>query len=699
MKQPLFCYIQLALISIASIAIDYFAHQYISIPIFVTIPLLLATRRFGLKIGMSLVVILLAIHFILIRTQPITQDSSYLIITNFIACLSMLGVISFLSSCNIKTREWANQVLESAQLQISTLTKGSDDVFVIFDTNGIITAWGSGAEENFGYTSREMVGSHIGLLIPEFANKSFSKIKKISQHCDRQCIEIEIINKIGERIPVRILWTPIPNSRGEISGYVATIRDNSEQKIIEGVIYEGQARFKLALENAGHGYWDWDIENNSLYLDERCKKIFGLPPEQIDFSCQHFKEIIHPEDYELVQKKLQNHEKLNESGFDHDYRIKRSDGTWAWVNSRGRVIERDQNNNPLRVIGTIHDITERKEATEKLRLQEERFRKAFDYAPIGLALVSPEGAWLRVNKRICEIVGYTEEELLKIDFQTITHPEDLETDLNYVKQMLEGTIQTYQMEKRYFHKKGHIVHVLLAVSLVRDNQNQPLYFISQIKDITARKMAEEKLKQSLREKETLLQEIHHRVKNNLAVIGSLFYLQSRYTDDPTILRLLQDCQDRVRSMALVHEQLYNSPDLSKINFSQYTRELVQSLHRNYNHSGHDIQLQLDLESVTLDVEKAIPCGLILNELITNAFKHAFPNQSSGHIRVSLTQKETGEVTLSVMDSGIGIKPDIIENKKLSLGMRLIHSLSKQIDGRVDFINHNPGTEVTLTMGA
>lgn len=699
MKRSYLCYIAIGLISITSIVIDYFAHPYISIPIFVTIPLILATRRFGLKIGMSIAVILLAIYFVLIRTQPITQDSSYLIITNFIACLTMFGVISFLSSCAIKTREWANDVLESAQLQISTLTKGSDDVFVIFDTNGIITAWGSGAEENFGYTSHEMVGSHIGYLIPEFANKSFSKIKKISQHCDRQCIEREIINKIGERIPVRILWTPIPNSRGEISGYVATIRDNSEQKIIEGVIYEGQERFKLALENADHGYWDWNIENNSLYLDERCKKIFGMPPEQIDFSCLHFKEIIHPEDYELVIKNIENREKLSQSGFDLDYRVKRNDGTWIWVNSRGRVIERDQNNNPLRLIGTIHDITERKEATEKLRLQEERFRKAFDYAPIGLALVSPEGAWLRVNKRICEIVGYTEEELLKIDFQTITHPEDLEEDLNYVKQMLEGTIQTYQIEKRYFHKKGHIVHVLLAVSLVRDNQNQPLYFISQIKDITAGKMAEEKLKQSLREKETLIQEIHHRVKNNLAVIGSLFYLQSRYTDDPKILRLLQDCQDRVRSMALVHEQLYSSPDLSKINFSQYTRELVQSLHRNYNHSGHDIQLQLDLESVTLDVEKAIPCGLILNELITNAFKHAFPNHSSGHIRISLTQKETGEVTLSVMDSGIGIKPDIVENKKLSLGMRLIHSLSKQIDGRVDFINHNPGTEVTLTMGA
>ncbi|MGB7439731.1 MAG: PAS domain S-box protein [Coleofasciculaceae cyanobacterium] len=139
------------------------------------------------------------------------------------------------------------------------------------------------------------------------------------------------------------------------------------------------------------------------------------------------------------------------------------------------------------------DITERKRVAEELRESQERFREAFEYAAIGMALVSPEGCWLQVNHSLCEMVGYSEQELLATTFQAITHPEDLDVDINYVRQMLSGEICTYQMQKRYLHKQGQIVWILLSVSLVRDSQGQPLYFIAQIQDITERKRAEEEL--------------------------------------------------------------------------------------------------------------------------------------------------------------------------------------------------------------
>ncbi|MBV9210773.1 MAG: PAS domain S-box protein, partial [Acidobacteria bacterium] len=151
---------------------------------------------------------------------------------------------------------------------------------------------------------------------------------------------------------------------------------------------------------------------------------------------------------------------------------------------------------PAGVRGVVRDITERKRVEEALQENEARFRGAFDYSSIGMALVYPDGRWLRVNRSICDIVGYSEEELLAIDFQTITHPDDLEKDLDYVRQMLSGEIRSYQMEKRYLHKQGHIVWVMLSVSLVRDANQRPLYFISQIQDITKRKRAEEALRDS-----------------------------------------------------------------------------------------------------------------------------------------------------------------------------------------------------------
>jgi two-component system cell cycle sensor histidine kinase/response regulator CckA len=156
----------------------------------------------------------------------------------------------------------------------------------------------------------------------------------------------------------------------------------------------------------------------------------------------------------------------------------------------------DEQGGPLGVLGLVRDVSDRKRDEEILLESEERFRSAFDYAAIGMALVAPDGGWLQVNRALCDLVGYSRDELLGGTFQDITHPDDLETDLGYVRQMLAGEIDTYQMEKRYFHKLGHVVWVLLSVSLVRASDGSPLYFISQIQDITARKHAHEALERS-----------------------------------------------------------------------------------------------------------------------------------------------------------------------------------------------------------
>lgn len=148
------------------------------------------------------------------------------------------------------------------------------------------------------------------------------------------------------------------------------------------------------------------------------------------------------------------------------------------------------------MLAVARDITDRKRAEEALRLKEERFRNAFEFSAIGMALVSPDGSWLKVNRRICEIVGYTEDELVQMTFQDITHPDDLDADVEFVRQMLAGDIETYHMEKRYLHKDGHVVWVLLAVSLVRDGGGAPLHFISQVADITALRQAEAALRES-----------------------------------------------------------------------------------------------------------------------------------------------------------------------------------------------------------
>lgn len=202
-------------------------------------------------------------------------------------------------------------------------------------------------------------------------------------------------------------------------------------------------------------------------------------------------------------------------------------------------------------------------------------------------------------------------------------------------------------------------------------------------EIAERQRAEELIKASLKEKEMLLQEIHHRVKNNLQVISSLLNLQSSYVDNPEIREIFQESQNRVRSMALVHEKLYRSDDLARIDLADYIRNLASFLFRSYRAGAGHITLNVQADNVFLGIDAAVPCGLILNELISNALKHAFPDKRPGQIRVELRTGPEGAVNLVVADNGIGFPPDFDFTATDSLGMQLVHTLVEQLDGTLE----------------
>jgi PAS domain S-box-containing protein len=344
------------------------------------------------------------------------------------------------------------------------------------------------------------------------------------------------------------------------------------------------------------------------------------------------------------------------------------------------------------VITIARNISERYSAEEELRKNEEMFRQLFQNAPIAIAFMDKRQEIRQVNAAFSETFGYKTDEIKGLDIDQLIVPEKNKEEAAKISADIFDGKTTYHSGKR-LTKEGELVDVLIyGLPVIVDGRTVAIYGI--YVDITDRKEAEEKLRKSLKEKEVLLAEIHHRVKNNLAVITGLLELQAYNTGSEQATEVLQLSQMRVNSIALIHEKLYQNEDLSEICFEQYLEELTDIILKSMSTVQTHVNVSIDADPVKLTVNQAIPCGLILNEIITNSYKHAYPDKNEGEIEI-LLNKEGSDIMLTIKDDGIGLPEDIDLEKPKSLGIKLIRTLSKQLNAEAKFSNVNPGTKFSL----
>jgi len=339
------------------------------------------------------------------------------------------------------------------------------------------------------------------------------------------------------------------------------------------------------------------------------------------------------------------------------------------------------------VLGSIVDISRHKQL-------EHRFRQAVEAAPNAIVMVNESGIILMVNLQTERSFGYSRFELIGQSVEILVPERFREEHADYRQNFFAEPRSRPMGAGRDLYarrKDGSEFPVEIGLGLIDDENG--LIVLSSIIDITERMVANDKLKQAVNEKEILLKEVYHRVKNNLQVVSSMINLQARNVKHDLARDLLQQSADRVKSMALLHEKLYQSKDLTRIDFKAYVHSLVDYLMFGHGDSSARIRVGLQIEDVFLDVDTAIPCGLIINELLSNALKHAFPDNRPGRIDISF-RHDQNEYVLEVADNGIGFPPGLDFKQSSSLGLQLVTTLTNQLLGHIT-LDRNHGSIFTI----
>jgi PAS domain S-box-containing protein len=557
------------------------------------------------------------------------------------------------------------EIIHSRDLLQAVFNESADALFLVDPETLLTTDCNQQAVKMFGVCSKaELIGIEGYTLHKEsFSAEEFAAYFTAINQEGFWSREIEYLTQQGTSF-----WGNLAIKRIRVAGKdmnLVRVTDISKQqaalrerKRAEAALAKSEEQLRLTLEFTQIGTWDWNVQTGEVIWNDNHYHLLGLDPKTSVARYQLWRDAIHPEDVNRVEQSvaiaLQQH-----TNFADEYRVIYPDGSIHWLTGRGRGMY-NETGEPIRMLGVILDISDRKHYEQMLELQAVMTRNMAE----GLCLIrADDGVIVYTNPKFERMFGYESGELLGKHVSIVNYEDDqITAQGTYTK--LAAAITKHGEATYEIHnvKKDGTPFWCSATTSVFGHPQYGRVFVAVQQDITEHKQAEEKIKASLREKEVLLQEIHHRVKNNLGIVSSLLQMQSRRTQDLQATAILRDSQNRIASIALVHEKLYRSDDLANIDFAQYIPDLTTHLFDSYNVSSNDIQLNIQVEDVSLDIETAIPCGLIINELVSNALKYAFPVHRAGEIQVRLSPADDHTLILIVRDNGVGL-PTEFDSKK------------------------------------
>ncbi len=486
----------------------------------------------------------------------------------------------------------------------------------------------------------------------------------------------------------------VPYREGnEVVGQVINFIDITQFKKAEQKLTEYSDLLQSINENVNEAILRSTPREGLIYVNDAFVSIFGYDSKEEVLATNPSE--FYADDYDrnsLVDKLINNKGFKNE-----EVLFKRKDGSTFWGLENSTLI---RNNGDIYIDGVVTDINNWKQAQEALRKSEEKYRSILRNIEEGYFETDLEGNFTFFNAALVDIMGYAADEMIGMNNREYMD----EAAARKVYETFNRVYKTGRPEKIFDWQlvcgDGSRIYVEASVTLRRDAHGEPIGFSGMVRDITERREKEQQIRDSLREKEVLLGEIHHRVKNNLAVISGLLYLQGEQTDDESATRALRESQNRINSMALIHELLYTNRTFSKLRPKQYIEELVEHLSSNLKGTEANISTSIEADDFDLEMSMAIPCALIVNELVTNAYKYAFNGHDKGRIDIRFVRDNEGKYCIEVADNGRGLPGDfsIEDSGNHSLGLSLVKTLTRQLNGILSAENNN-GARFTITFEA
>jgi PAS domain S-box-containing protein len=586
---------------------------------------------------------------------------------------------------DITERRLAEEALRESEQRYRMLIEGMSEGVIITNGESLLSYVNEKFSEMLGYSQSELIGHNVLEFLDEANRQIVREQRRERRRGEGGSYELQFRRNDGQRLLTLVSSMPILEPDGTLEGSFAIVTDITALKAVEAELQQAKEQLRAVLD-AVPGFVSW-ISSDGRYLgvNRHLAERFNLSPD--DFVGKELGFLENSPDF------VQLMEQFLASSAQTDCQVieaRANDST------RNYLIAAQKYNQGTMAVSVGIDITERKQAEEQLRQSEEQLRLAMDAARIGFWDWDLQTGVVMRSPNLERMYGWTPDtdDRNCEAFLASLHPEDRDR-VRQVEQRSMETGEECDVEFRVVLPDGQIRWIESKSRVFYDETGKPVRMIGISLDIGDRKLAETQIKASLREKEVLFKEIHHRVKNNLQVICSLLDLQSQHIEERATMEVFRESCNRVRSMALVHEKLYQSKDCARISFYDYVESLSSYLFQVYAGNANNITLELDIDELTLNIDTAITCGLIITELVSNALKHAFSNSETGKIYIVMQSEANNHFILTVGDNGNGFPINFELNTVKSLGLKLVNVLINQLEGQLA-IDRSLGTEFKIS---